>query len=334
MITQVLRVDAAAPEAYKISRAAAMLRNGGLVAFPTETVYGLGANALDASAVAGIFAAKGRPSHNPLIVHVADVADAVHLAGAWPDLAGRLAARFWPGPLTLVVPTSARLPDLVTAGGPTVALRVPAHPVALALLLATGRPLAAPSANRSSSLSPTRAEHVQHSLGGRIPLILDAGPTPGGLESTVLDMTTTPPCLLRPGLIAPAEIEAVIGPLARYDGLAAEAQPLHSPGLLARHYAPRAPLHIAHDDGEGRVRQLQHLGLRVGWLTFGPHLAQHDPDVITLVMPCDPAPYAAQLYAALHTLDLAGVERIVVALPPATDAWLAVHDRLRRGSSR
>jgi L-threonylcarbamoyladenylate synthase len=332
MLTQVLPIDPDVPEADRIARAAILLRDGGLVAFPTETVYGLGANALDAVAVAGIFTAKGRPSHNPLIVHVAHVSDAVHLAGAWPGMVDQLAARFWPGPLTLVVPTSPRIPDLVTAGGPTVALRVPAHQVAEALLRATGCPLAAPSANRSTALSPTRAEHVLASLGGRIPLILDAGPTPGGLESTVLDVTTTPPRLLRPGLVTPAQIEAVVGPIARYDDTGRAGQPLRSPGLLTRHYAPQAPLECANDDGEARVRQLQQLGLRVGWLTFGEHPRQHDPGAVTLMMPTHPTLYAAQLYAALHTLDLAGVQRIVVALPPATEDWLAVQDRLRRGS--
>jgi L-threonylcarbamoyladenylate synthase len=333
MPTKVLPIDPEAPEADRLAEAAAILRDGGLVAFPTETVYGLGADALDPQAVAGIFTAKGRPSHNPLIVHIAHVSDAIHLAGAWPDIAAQLAGRFWPGPLTLVVPTAPHIPDLVTAGGPTLALRVPAHPVAEALLRATGRPLAAPSANRTASLSPTRAEHVLHSLGGRIPLILDAGPTPGGLESTVLDITTTPPRLLRPGLISPAQIEAVIGPLARYDDSGHGGQPLRSPGLLTRHYAPRAVLECARDDGESRVKQLAALGVRVGWLTFGEHPQQGDPSAVTLVMPTDAVLYAAELYAALHTLDLAGVERIIVALPPTTDAWLAVHDRLRRGSA-
>lgn len=332
MFTEVVVVDPDAPQAERIAAAAELLRRGGLVAFPTETVYGLGADALNPKAVAAIFAAKGRPSDNPLIVHVADVADAVALASAWPEPAQLLAAQFWPGPLTLVVPTSPRIADLVTAGGPTVALRVPGHAVALALLRATGRPLAAPSANRSTSVSPTRAEHVLHSLGGRIPLVLDGGPTPGGLESTVLDVTTHPPRLLRPGLIGPAEIEAVIGPVARYDNPSDYRGPLRSPGLSARHYAPRARLEVVPGDGEERARELVALGLRTGWLTLGEHPAQHDPALVTLVMPPDPAGYAAQLYAGLYTLDRAGVERIIVAEPPATDAWLAVRDRLRRGS--
>jgi L-threonylcarbamoyladenylate synthase len=327
MLTQVLVADADA-----IAQAAAMLRGGGLVAFPTETVYGLGANALDVQAVAGIFAAKGRPSHNPLIVHIPDVAEAERLAGDWPEPAQRLAERFWPGPLTLVVPKSRRVPDLVTGGGSTVALRAPAHPVAQALLRATGLPLAAPSANRSSSLSPTRAEHVLTALGGRIPLVLDAGPATGGLESTVLDVTTTPARLLRPGLVTPTEIEAVIGPIARQVA-ATLGQPLPSPGMLGRHYAPRTPLECTVGDGWLRVRRLLEEGQRVGWLTLGEPPQPLDPlRGVALAMPVDPSAYATQLYTALHTLDAAGVARIVVALPPPGEAWLAVRDRLRRAA--
>ena len=176
-----------------------MLRRGGLVAFPTETVYGLGANALDAEAVRHIFAAKGRPATNPVIVHVAEIARVREVVADWPPLAERLAGRFWPGPLTLVLPRHPALPALVTAGGPTVAVRVPLHPVALALLRAAVVPVAAPSANRSTRLSPTRAEHVLAGLAGRIDLLLDGGPASGGLESTVLDVTTVPPRLLRRG---------------------------------------------------------------------------------------------------------------------------------------
>ena len=192
-----------------------MLRGGGLAAFPTETVYGLGANALDAAAVARIFAAKGRPANNPLIVHLADAAQVREIAADWPESASRLAERFWPGPLTLVLPRRDIVPDIVTARGPTVAVRVPAHPVAQALLRAAALPLAAPSANRSTELSPTRAEHVLRGLEGRIDLLLDGGPTAGGIESTVLDVTIMPPRLLRPGLIGVAQLEAVIGPLMR-----------------------------------------------------------------------------------------------------------------------
>src|SRR5262249_11514941 len=224
-------------------QAAEILRRGGLVAFPPESVYGLGAHALDREAVERIFAAKGRPATNPLIVHAADESAARALARAWPDAAMRLAQRFWPGPLTLVVPKAEAVPDIVTAGGTTVALRVPVHPVALALLREAGIPLAAPSANRSTQVSPTRAEHVLRGLDGRIDVLLDAGPTPGGIESTVLDVTTSPPRLLRPGLVTPREIEAIIGPIEFAQSMKAEAgQPQRSPGISGKHYAPRTPL--------------------------------------------------------------------------------------------
>jgi L-threonylcarbamoyladenylate synthase len=329
--TDVLAVNPEHPEADVIARAAAVLRAAGLVAFPTETVYGLGANALDAAAVARIFAAKGRPANNPLIVHVAAVEEARRLVADWPEIADRLAARFWPGPLTLVLPRCISIPDMVTAGGPTVALRLPAHPVARALITAAGAPLAAPSANASSRLSPTRAEHVLHDLGGRVDLILDGGPTAGGLESTVLDITRTPPRLLRPGLVPPADLEAVIGPVTRRGKAAPEATALPSPGLLRRHYAPRARLHCTADDGRALAEELCRRGARVGWLTFAA--AEERPGLTVVVMPRDPAAYAARLYDTLHSLDAAGVEAIVVAMPPDTDAWLAVRDRLRRAAA-
>ncbi len=203
MQTIVLHVRADSPDVESIDYATSVLRSGGLVAFPTETVYGLGANALDAAAVARIFAVKGRPANNPVIVHVAAVDDVAAVATEWPEVAAHLAARFWPGPLTLVLPRRSEVPDIVTAGGPTVAVRLPAHPVAQAVIRAAETPLAAPSANRSTHLSPTQAAHVLQELEGQIDLVLDAGPTPGGLESTVLDLTSTPPRLLRPGLITP-----------------------------------------------------------------------------------------------------------------------------------
>jgi L-threonylcarbamoyladenylate synthase len=305
------------------------------VAFPTETVYGLGANALDATAVARIFEAKGRPANNPLIVHVGEAGEAQRVAAAWPSTAARLAERFWPGPLTLVLPKRSEVPDIVTAGGPTVAVRVPAHPVALALLRTAGLPVAAPSANRSSELSPTRAEHVLRGLAGRIELILDGGPTPGGLESTVLDLTTQPPRLLRPGLVGPADLEAVVGPIGRppHDK-ASEAVALPSPGMLARHYAPRTPLECVEGDGGQLVEQLLRDGLRVGWVTFAAVPDSAPPGLRCVQMPVDPADYSAQLYAVLHQLDDASLDRLVVVLPPDTEEWAAVRDRLRRASRR
>ncbi|HEY0970121.1 MAG TPA: L-threonylcarbamoyladenylate synthase, partial [Gemmatimonadales bacterium] len=208
-----IRVDPVSPGPQVLAHAASVLRRGGLVAFPTETVYGLGANALDSDAVARIYAAKGRPSFNPLIVHVADATAARTLATAWPEAAERLAAAFWPGPLTMVLPKQPRVTDLVTAGLPSVALRVPAHPVALALLRAAGIPIAAPSANRYTELSPTSAAHVERGLGDRVELILDAGPTRVGIESTVVDLTGERPVMLRPGIISADALAAVVGPL-------------------------------------------------------------------------------------------------------------------------
>jgi L-threonylcarbamoyladenylate synthase len=209
---------------------------------------------------------------------------------------------------------------------------VPAHPVALALLRASRVPLAAPSANRSTELSPTAAEHVLRSLDGRIDMVLDAGPTTGGIESTVLDLTTDPPRLLRPGLVSPAEIEAVIGRIQTLSQTAAETgSPGRSPGLMQKHYAPRAPLELADGDGRVRVEALTRDGRRVGWLS---RRGEDDvPGVVRIEMPTEPSKYAAQLYAALHELDASGVERIVVERPPEGEEWMAIHDRLRRAES-
>lgn len=331
--TEILRVSSGAPEAEPIARGAAIVRGGGLVAFPTETVYGLGANALDAEAAARIFAAKGRPGNNPMIVHVAGAEQIHTVAADWPAPAARLAERFWPGPLSLVVRKRAELPAVVTAGGNTVAVRMPDHPIALALIRAAGVPLAAPSANRSSRLSPTCAEHVLHDLDGRIDMVLDGGPTAGGLESTVLDLTTSPPRLLRPGLIPPSAIEAEIGPIILVlRGVPAGELPMPSPGMLERHYAPRAPLQCVGDEAESYVEKLRRAGLHIGWLTR--NATSERPGVTVRVMPSDPAGYAAELYAALHSLDDEGVDRILVSMPPDTEEWLAVRDRLRRASAK
>jgi L-threonylcarbamoyladenylate synthase len=336
MRTEVLHVDRDKPDATLIRQAAVVLRRGGLVAFPTETVYGLGANALDRAAVGRIFAAKGRPPSNPLIVHTASALAARNLLAAWPEKAQRLAERFWPGPLTLVLPRTEIIPDIVTGGGPTVAVRVPAHPVALALLCEAGVPLAAPSANRSTGLSPTRAEHVIRDLEGLIELVLDGGPTPGGLESTVLDLTVAAPRLLRAGLIAPAEIEAVIGPIRRpAEGeMASAARPLPSPGMLHRHYAPRTPLDCIGGDAWPLVQELCRQGLRVGWLKLAGAPGKDLPGLVVVSLAADPADYAARLYAVLHDLDTMGLDRIVVDLPPATEEWLAVRDRLQRAAAK
>jgi len=329
----VLRVDPQRPERAALERAAEVLRAGGLVAFPTETVYGLGAHALDPAAIESIYRAKGRPSYNPLIVHVADVGAARRLAAGWPEAAELLAARFWPGPLTLVLPKSSEIPDAVSAGLPTVALRVPAHPVAHALLRTAGIPLAAPSANRSTEISPTTAEHVRRSLGDRVELILDGGPCPVGIESTVLSLAGGVPTVLRPGTLSIDELRAVIGDVepVSADPRGKAARP--SPGMMDRHYAPRAEVVITADfaarihdgrtTGDGAPSQAAVLS-RSGALPDGVHGVK---------MPSDAREYAARLYAVLHELDERGFDRILVEPVPATPEWAGVRDRLRRAAT-
>lgn len=328
--------DAASVAALR--HAAEVVRRGGLVAFPTETVYGLGANALDPAAVARIFTAKGRPANNPLIVHVDRIDRARQLAAHWPETAERLAAEFWPGPLTLVVPRAAIVPAIVTAGAATVALRIPAHPVARALLEAANRPIAAPSANRSNQVSPTTGEHVIRGLcaatDNLVDVLLDGGAASGGLESTVLDLSTDPPRLLRPGLVWPSEIERVIGPINCPEfAIADSAAALPSPGTQPRHYAPRAPMECHPSPNRSRLEDLTREGRRTGWLTLNSDTRDVPGGAVVVKMPRDPVAYAARLYAALHELDAAGVERILVDLPPPGEEWQAVRDRLRRGAT-
>lgn len=342
MHTKVLQVDPLDPDEAAIAQAADVIRRGGLVAFPTETVYGLGANAFDARAVERIFVAKGRPATNPLIVHVHALDQVRQLASQWPEAAQRLSARFWPGPLSLVLPKQSALPDLVTAGGPTVALRMPAHPVAERLLGAAGVPIAAPSANRSTGVSATSAAHVLRWLDRRIDLVLDGGTTPRGIESTVLDLTVSPPRILRPGVIGPAELgEALDGEVVACDPAALqpagllprdEKVPARSPGQMSRHYAPGVPVECRSEDAEARVKELAEAGRRVGWLKLGACDSYHLPGVECIAMPAEAAAYATRLYAALHRFEELGVERIVLDLPPVGEAWLAIHDRLRRAS--
>jgi L-threonylcarbamoyladenylate synthase len=328
-------VDPDAPDPLCIEEAAQLLRAGRLVAFPTETVYGLGANALDAAAVQRIFVAKGRPSFNPVIAHVADADAARTLTTTWPDAAARLAEAFWPGPLTLVLPKRALVPDVVTAGLPAVGVRVPAHPVALALLRAAGVPIAAPSANRFTELSPTLAAHVARTLGDRVDLILDGGPTAVGIESTVLDLTGDAPTLLRPGTISSEQLAAVLGaaPLAAQEPLHADA-PRLAPGMVERHYAPRAAVWLfdAADRPQvaERLRAVPTRG-RVGALLLAPWDAEPAPD-LPLPMPVDPSAYARRLYAALHQLDDAACTIALVERPPDTPAWQGVRDRLARAA--
>ena len=323
-----------------LDRAARLLVEGGLVAIPTETVYGLAARADDPEAVGRIFAAKGRPASNPLIVHVADEAMARRLAAAWPDAAARITAQLWPGPVTVVVPRGETIPDEVTAGGATVALRCPEHPLTRRLIEKAGVPLAAPSANRSLAVSPTTAAHVLESLGNRIDLILDGGPCSRGIESTVVDCTSSPPRILRPGPVGREQLEAAIGE--RFATTAAShgdasASVVRSPGMLARHYAPKTPLVLAADAAQ-QVAALLASGKRVGWLTMASEAPETrrlavSRDLLVIPMPADPDAFAAQLYATLHALDKRELATIVVDEPPANDAWRAVRDRLTRAAT-
>jgi L-threonylcarbamoyladenylate synthase len=302
-----------------IKSAADALRRGELVAFPTETVYGLGADATNGRAVAALFAAKGRPRFNPLIAHVADVAAAARL-GELAELGHRLAAAFWPGPLTLVVARRGDCPvaDLATAGLATLALRVPAHPVAQSLLQDVDRPIAAPSANRSGQVSPTTAEHVAADLGEVIAAILDGGASGIGLESTVVDVTGEP-TILRPGGIARADIVRVIGrPVGVADG---EPTRPASPGMAARHYAPATPLRL----------NASHVGVGEALLAFGTPI-RHAGTVVNLSPSADLAEAAANLYAALRALDRSGAPRIAAMPIPEEGLGEAINDRLRRAA--
>jgi L-threonylcarbamoyladenylate synthase len=328
----IVSIDPVEPDPLTIDRAARILRGGGLVAFPTETVYGLGAHALDPEAVERIYAAKGRPAYNPLIVHVASEDAARALAADWPASASRVARAFWPGPVTLVVRKQPIVPDVVTAGLDSVAVRVPAHPVALALIRAAGIPIAAPSANRSMELSPTRARHVIESLGDRVDLVLDGGETTVGIESTVLDLRGARPAILRPGVIGPRELEPLIGELALPHETHGEA-PRASPGQLDRHYAPRARVALfgvrdaARTDAEARA--LTARGATVGAMLIDAELPG---TAVQVRLPRDAIRYARRLYATLHELDDAGCEVVFVERVPNDSAWLGIADRLERAS--
>jgi L-threonylcarbamoyladenylate synthase len=314
------RIVPATPEA--IARAAALLRRGKLVAFPTETVYGLGADATDEQAAARIFAAKGRPRFNPLIVHVPGLAEAEDIA-VFDERAREIAAQFWPGPLTLVLPRreTSGIALLACAGLDTVAVRAPAHSVAQALLRATGRPLAAPSANRSGQVSPTTAEHVATELGRRAALILDGGPCAVGVESTVLDLTGAIPALLRPGGVTFEELSTVLGPIATP---AADPAAPRSPGQLASHYAPRLKLRL--DVTEARPGE--------ALLAFGPEAPPGFVQVMNLSRAGGVAEAAANLFTMLRRLDRPEFTGIAVMPIPERGLGRAINDRLRRAAVR
>jgi len=327
-------VDSTLQNAPEIARAVELLRAGELVAFPTETVYGLGADASNPAAVAKIFAAKGRPADHPLIVHLPDAAALDAWARIVPEAARKLAAAFWPGPMTLILKRQAHVLDAITGGQDTVGLRVPNHPVALALLHAfvgaQVRGLAAPSANRYGRISPTSAAHVRAELGAAVTLMLDGGPCAIGIESTIVDLSSGTPRILRPGAITAADIARVLG-----ETLLTRAAGDNTPrvaGSHAAHYAPSTPLRlVAGEQLADAVRAELTSGLRVAVLAhtatsvIAKNLAWH-------AAPADPAPYAHDLYATLRALDAAGHDLLLVEAPPANPAWLAVADRLQRAA--
>jgi L-threonylcarbamoyladenylate synthase len=334
MTAEIICIETPVQFDQAVGRAAEFLRAGQVVALPTETVYGLAANAWNAEAVRRIYEAKRRQPENPIIVHVASLPMARRCVTNWPSAADKLAAAFWPGPLTLVLPRSAEIPPLVTARGPTVGIRWPNHPFVQAVIQTCGFPLAAPSANRSNQLSPTTAEHVRKSLGAKIPLIIDGGPSMVGIESSVLDLVSAPPRLLRPGMISADAIQAVLGKDTVKIGGAAE-ETVRSPGQWPRHYAPSAKLVVLEwrDDAD-LAGQLSAFGVALGKIHIVAHhrIPLREEFGRVAVMPADAEAYARALYAELHRCDEAGAQLIVVESPPLDESWRAIADRLRRAA--
>jgi L-threonylcarbamoyladenylate synthase len=362
-VTDVIRVAVDNPDRAAIDRAAACLRNGGLVAFPTETVYGLGVDALNREAVRRLFAAKQRPLIDPLIIHVGSFDLVPSLVSHMPDSARVLSQRFWPGPLTLILSRSSRVPDEVTAGLPTVAVRVPLHPVARALIDAAGIPVAAPSANLFSRPSPTLASHVVEDLDGRIDLIIDGGPTTIGVESTVLDLTTDTPTVLRPGAVTIEMLREAIGHVLAGFGIrdsgfgdsglgirdsGHEGRSMPSPGLLEKHYAPRALLTLFEGHSGAVIPALVAAATTaaIEGKSVGVIAAEEDRAALAPLVETDsrmrvrilgsrdtPGAVASTLYAALRELDAAGADVILVRGFPDHGLWTAVQDRLRRAAA-
>jgi L-threonylcarbamoyladenylate synthase len=331
--TRVLRTDS--PETFQaaVREAVALLKHGEAVALPTETVYGLAANAFEPEAVRKIFEVKGRPTHNPIIVHVSSKEMARQCVEHWPAEAESLSDSFWPGPLTMVLRRSRAIPDLVTAGGETVGVRWPGHPFMRAVIAACDFPLAAPSANISNQVSPTTAAHVLKDLAGRIPLIVDGGQAQVGLESTVVDLTAHPPKVLRPGIIHEEALGSVVGPLHR--GFSAADEVLKSPGLLKKHYAPRARLQVWDwkterellDRCEAENLKRIHV-IAYANIPSGAGLISR-----VSVVPHDAEAFGRALYAELHRCDELGAESIIVERPPEGPEWRAIQDRLSRAES-
>lgn len=317
------------PSEEAVTDAARLLAAGEVVALPTETVYGLGADVMNAAALRKVYEMKGRPLDNPLIAHVRDAAQARSLVREWSDRAETLAQQFWPGPLTLILEKGGGVPNEATAGLPTIAVRSPSHPVARALLEAFGRPIAAPSANRSGHVSPTRAEHVANDFADVADLlILDGGSSACGIESTVLDMTALPLRIMRPGSVGAERIAVALGE--EVETPATREQVL-SPGTSPRHYAPRTPVMVL--DRAGITARLRETGEPVAAISLGV-LAVEPPHRV-IEMPVDSEPYAAQLYDALRRADAFGASMILIEQPPrTTPMWQAVQDRLERAAAR
>jgi L-threonylcarbamoyladenylate synthase len=326
------------PELFQkaVHRAVELLRAGEVVALPTETVYGLAANALDETAVSKIFQIKGRPANNPIIVHVASNEMAKRCVTNWPELADRFSKSFWPGPLTMVLPRAEIIPEIVTAGGATVGIRWPSHPFIQAVIRECGFPLAAPSANLSNQISPTNAEHVSAQLAGKISLIVDGGQSQVGIESTVLDLSVSPPQILRPGMIHAESLAAVAGEVRSSEFGAQSSQQLRSPGLLKKHYSPKAKLLVLkwRDDANLRA-QLSTCNFQLSTCFVIAHTkipaGENFADVS--VMPHDAEAFARALYAELHRCDENGAELIVVEEPPDAPEWSGIADRLRRAAA-
>lgn len=325
-----------------LDQPAERLRNGGLVAFPTETVYGLGANALDPAAVARIFETKGRPPQNPLIVHAATITTLQKLVAHWPKHAQILADAFWPGPLTLVLPKTPIVPDLISAGLDSVAIRIPDHPAAHALIRRANVPVAAPSANRYTHISPTTAQHVLNDLGDYLSphtdAIVDAGPTTVGIESTIVSLLGPEPRILRPGMISRTDLRRLIPSTDYAPGISDPNElsnsddntPKLSPGLSRKHYAPQAKVVVIHPNQSF----YDHQNPRTGWICLqSPKNTQYTDRTATFLLPNDPHAYAEAFYNALHHLDDLGCESILIQAPPRTDAWHAIWDRLNRATS-
>lgn len=333
MKTEILSTHTQELFAIAVRRAVELLVAGEVVALPTETVYGLAANAFNSEAVAKIYSIKGRPAHNPIIVHVADLPMAKRCAAMWPMNAEKLANSFWPGPLTMVLSRGKNIPDIVTAGGETVGVRWPSHPFIQAVIRECGFPLAAPSANLSNAISPTSAAHVSKQLDGKLSLIVDGGASHVGIESTVIDLSTECPRVLRPGMIHAESLAAAIGEDVLNESSGDESATLRSPGMLRKHYSPKAKLMMIEwkNDAELKSRTKHHV-LRTHIICH-TNIPSTDGFAEVSVIPREAAAFARAIYAELHRCDEAGAEAIVVEALPNQPEWRGIADRLARAAA-